>query len=66
VSTTLDLPADPTTPAIKKIMNNVFTSIKNRFTPGQYSPGQIMGILKEIIVNTTNDLLNETAAQETA
>jgi len=39
-------------------MNNVFLSLKNKFTPGDYTGQQILSILKETIVVTTNDLMN--------
>jgi hypothetical protein len=64
VSTTNELPQDPSTPKLKKIMNSVFVSLKNKFSAGTFTGEQILNILKETIVSTTNDLMVESSNPE--
>jgi hypothetical protein len=42
-------------------MNNVFASLKGKFPPGEYTGQQILNVLKETIVSTTNDLMKQSS-----
>jgi hypothetical protein len=61
VNSTMELPEDPSTPTLKKIMNNVFASLKGKFPPGEYTGQQILNVLKDTIVSTTNDLMKQSS-----